>query len=360
MATVKKSDHFPSFENGDDAKNKPQSHPLKSLTKRLTETFGPSGYEHRIREIIHSEIKSVADEVRVDALGNLIARKKGSGTAQRKKVMLAAHMDEIGVMVTYVDDKGFARFGSMGGVSPINLTGSRCVFENGVVGVFGRETKNASWSEVKLDKMFIDVGATSASNAPVGVGDAASFWRDFTDLGDRLVAKAMDDRIGCVVLIETMHQLKKSPHDVYFVFTVQEEVGPRGAMTSAYGIAPDVAIAVDVTATGDTPDSATMSVQLGKGPAIKVKDSGMLAHVGVKNLLIETAREAKIPYQLEVLTGGTTDGMVIQTTREGIPTGVVSIPSRYIHTPSEMVDFNDVQNSVKLLTSFLGKPIKLD
>lgn len=360
MATAKKSDHFPSFENGDEIKNKSQSHPLKALTKRLTETFGPSGHEHRIREVIQAEIKSVADEVRVDALGNLIARKKGSGAAQRKKIMLAAHMDEIGVMVTQVDEKGFARFASIGGVFPINLNGSRCVFENGTVGIFGRETKNASWSEVKLDKMFIDVGATSASDASVGVGDAASFWRDFTDLGGRMVAKGMDDRIGCVVLIETMRQLKKSPHDVYFVFTVQEEVGPRGAVTSAYGIQPDVAIAVDVTATGDTPESTTMAVELGKGPAIKVKDSGMLAHVGVKNLLIETARDARIPYQLEVLVGGTTDGMVIQTSREGVPTGVVSIPSRYLHTPSEMVDFNDVQNSIKLLASFLAKPIKLD
>ncbi len=358
MATAKKSDHFPSFENGDERKGK--LHPLKLLTKRLTETYGPSGHEHRIREMIQSEIKSVADEVRVDALGNLIARKKGTGAAQRKKIMLAAHMDEIGVIVTHVDGKGFVRFASIGGVFPINLNGSRCVFENGIVGVFGRETKNASGWEVKMDKMFIDVGATSASDAPVGVGDAAGFWRDFVDLGDRMVAKSMDDRIGCVVLIETIHQLKKSPHDVYFVFTVQEEVGPRGAMTSAYGVQPDIAIAVDVTDTGDTPESKTMSVGLGKGPAIKVKDSGMLAHAGVKNLLVETAQQTKIPYQLEVLTGGTTDGMVIQTTREGIPTGVVSVPSRYIHTPSEMVDFNDVQNSVKLLVSFLGKPMKYE
>lgn len=358
MAVTKKSDHFPSFENGDERRAKLD--PTKELVKRLTETYGPSGYEHRVRELIQREIKGVADEVRVDALGNLIARKKGNGGTSRKKVMLAAHMDEIGVMVTHVDEKGFLRFASIGGVFPINLNGGRCLFGNGVLGVFGHEKKDATRNEVKMDRMFIDVGTANSNDSPVGVGDAAGFWRDFADLGDRIIAKAMDDRIGCAVLIETMQQLKKSPHEVYFVFTVQEEVGLRGATTSAYGVQPDLAIAVDVTDTGDTPESTTMAVALGKGPAIKVKDSGMLAHVGVKNLLVETAQQAKIPYQLEVLVGGTTDAMAMQTSREGIPAGVVSIPTRYVHTPSEMVDFSDVQNSVKLLVSLLSKPIKLE
>ena len=170
----------------------------------------------------------------------------------------------------------------------------------------------------------------------------------------------MDDRIGCAVLIQTMRELKKTPHDVFFVFTVQEEVGVRGATTSTFGIQPDIAIAVDVTDTGDTPEAGTMSVGLGKGPAIKVKDVGMLAHPGVKNLLVTTAQEARLPYQLEVLTMGSTDAMAMQVTREGVPTGVVSIPTRYVHTPSEMVDWNDVQNSVKLLVSLLGKPIRLE
>jgi putative aminopeptidase FrvX len=358
MAITKKSDHFPSFDNGDERKAK--LHPFKELVKHLTETYGPSGHEQKIRALIEEEIKGAADGVRVDALGNLIAHKKGTGTALRKKVMLAAHMDEIGVMVTHVDEKGFLRFASIGGVFPINLNGSRCRFGNGVIGIFGHEKKDATRTEVKMDRMFIDVGATSANDAPVGVADAAGFWRGFADLGDRMIAKAMDDRIGCAVLIETMRQLKKSPHDVYFVFTVQEEVGLRGATTSAYGVQPDLAVAVDVTDTGDTPESTTMAVALGKGPAIKVKDSGMLAHPGVKNLLVETAQQAKIPHQLEVLVGGTTDAMAMQVTREGVPAGVISIPSRYIHTPSEMVDFNDVQNAVKLLVNLLSKPFKLD
>jgi tetrahedral aminopeptidase len=358
MAVTKKSDHFPNFENGQERRSKLD--PTRELIKRLTETYGPSGHEHRIRDLIQREIKGAADELRVDVLGNLIAKKKGNGGANRKKVMLAAHMDEIGVMVTHVDEKGFLRFASIGGVFPINLNGSRCLFGNGVVGVFGHEKKDATRTEVKMDRMFIDVGAANADNSAVNVGDAAGFWRDFADLGDRMVAKAMDDRIGCAVLIEAIQQLKRSPHEIYFVFTVQEEVGLRGATTSAFGVQPDLAIAVDVTDTGDTPESTTMAVSLGKGPAIKVKDSGMLAHVGVKNLLVQTAQQSKIPYQLEVLVGGTTDAMAMQTSREGIPAGVISIPTRYVHTPSEMVDFNDVQNSVKLLVSLLSKPIKLD
>ncbi len=358
MATAKKSAHFPSFNNGDERKQK--LHPTKELVQRLTETYGPSGHEQRIRALIQEEIKGAADEVRVDALGNLIARKKGTGATPRKKVMLAAHMDEIGVMVTHIDEKGFLRFASIGGVLPINLVGNRCLFANGAVGTFGQEKKDASRTEVKIDKVFIDVGARDAKDAPVAVGDAAGFWRDFVDLGDRMIAKAMDDRVGCAVLIETLRQVKKSPHDLYFVFTVQEEVGVRGATTSAYGVQPDLALAVDVTDTGDTPESTTMAVALGKGPAIKVKDSGMLAHPGVKNLLVDAAQDAKVPYQLEVLVGGSTDAMAMQVTREGVPAGVVSIPTRYVHTPSEMVDFEDVQNVVKLLVNVLSKPIKLD
>lgn len=358
MVTVKKSAHFPNFDT-DDGQGA-HLHPFKELIKRLTETYGPSGYEHMIRDVIRNEVKNLAEEVRVDAMGNLIARRKGTGTAPRKKVMLAAHMDEIGIMATHVDEKGFVRFASIGGVNPLTLFGQRCLFDNGTVGVFGRERKGSNSTEVRLEQLFIDVGARDAASVPVQVGDAAGFWREFVDLGDRVTGKAMDDRIGCAVLIETMRELRKTPHDVFFVFTVQEEVGVRGATTSAFGIQPDVALAVDVTDTGDTPEANTMSVALGKGPAIKVKDAGMLSHPAIKNLLVTSAQESRIPYQLEVLTGGTTDAKAIQLTREGIPAGVVSIPTRYVHTPSEMIDFNDAQNSVKLLVAFLGKPFKLD
>ncbi len=358
VTTVKKTAHFPSFDDGDDKTQKLP--PLKQLVKRLTQTYGPSGHEQHVRELIREEIRNLTDEVRVDALGNLIARRKGSGAAPRKKVMLAAHMDEIGVIATHVDEKGFLRFAPLGGVYPLTLFGHRVIFGNGTIGVIGREKKDIKNGEVKMDQLFIDVGARDTASSPVQVGDAACFWRDYADMGERMISKAMDDRIGCAVLIDILRQLGKSPHDLHFVFTVQEEVGLRGATTSTYGVQPDIAIAVDVTDTGDTPESNTMAVALGKGPAIKVKDTGMLAHPALKNLLVQTASEAKIPFQLEVLTAGSTDAAAMQLSREGVPAGVISIATRYVHTPSEMVDYEDVQNAVKLLTTFLSKPIKLD
>lgn len=332
---------------------------MKELIKKLTETYGPSGHEERIRGVIRGEIEGLADEVRVDPLGNLIALKRGGGDGV--KVMLAAHMDEIGVIVTHVDEKGFLRFAPIGGVIPHTLLGARVVFANGVVGTFGIEGRPLPDKDKppKIEKMYLDVGATDKENVPVQVGDAAGFQREFTDLGGRLMAKAFDDRIGCAILIQTLRELEKTPHEVYFVFTVQEEVGVRGAITSAYGVAPDLAIAVDITATGDTPEAHPMAVSLGKGPAIKVMDRGMLAHPLVKNLLVDTAKELGIPYQLEVLEFGGTDAMAIQVSREGVPAGVVSIPTRYAHTPSQMVDYEDVLNVVKLLKAVLAKPVKL-
>ena len=331
---------------------------MKDLIKKLTEAYGPSGYEHSIRQIIRDEVRGYADEIRTNALGSLIALKRGSGKG--KQVMLAAHMDEIGVMVTHIDEKGFCRFASIGGLYPLTLLGGRVVFGNGTVGVIGVEQKHYERGKTPpLDQFFVDVGAKDKASCPVKVGDAAGFSRPFEDLGDRLVAKTMDDRVACAILIETLRKLRRCAHDVYFVFTVQEEMTLAGAGTSAYGINPDMALAVDVTDTGDTPESNHMAVALGGGPAIKVQDSGMVAHAGVKELMVRRAEEAKIQYQLEVLTGGTTDAMAIQMVREGIPTGCLSIPCRYIHSPSEMVDYGDVQNSVKLLLAILGKPVEL-
>ena len=332
---------------------------MKELIKKLTETYGPSGREEQIREMIKREIEGLADEVRVDIMGNLIALKRGSGGGL--KVMLAAHMDEIGIIVTHVDEKGFLRFAPVGGVRPLALLGGRAVFADGTVGTFGMEKLEPS-EENKipgLDKLYLDVGATDKESAPVGVGDIAGFQRPFTAQGDRLMAKSFDDRIGCAILIQIMRDLEASPHDVYFVFSVQEEVGLRGAITSAYGIQPDLGISVDVTGTGDTPEAYTMAVSLGEGPAVKVKDGGMLAHPAVKHLLVETAEQLGIPYQLEVLTGGTTDARAIQVSRAGVPAGCLSIPCRYVHTPSEMVDHNDVLNAVKLFVALLSRPIEL-
>jgi len=324
---------------------------MKSLIQKLISTPGPSGYESQIREVIRSEIEDFSDEIQVDALGNLIVR-KGSG---EKKFMLAAHMDEIGIIVTHIDEGGFARFTNIGGVFPRYCPGGRVRFLDGTIGVIGTEMLKDPYKVPPLDKMFIDVGASGRSDCPVSVGDVAAFERPFTIMGNRLVSKAMDDRIGVAVMIETLRQLKKSPYELYFVFTAQEEVGVRGAATAAYGIDPDIGLALDVTLTGDTPKSFTMDVSLGKGPAIKIKDSGMIVDPRIVDWMVKTAEKAKIPYQREVLLWGGTDARSIQLNRAGVPAGCISIPCRYVHSPSEMIDLSDVENAVKLLVELVSK-----
>jgi tetrahedral aminopeptidase len=331
---------------------------MKALIKKLVEAIGPSGYEDAVREIVRQEIDSLVDEVRVDAMGNLIAR-RGHKEPNGRRVMLSGHMDEIGIIVTHVDDNGFARFAPLGGVFPIYCLGGRVRFINGVEGVIGAEKPFSRSNVLDLDKMLLDVGATTRENCPIRVGDVAGFERPFLDLGDRLVAKSMDDRIGVAVMIETLRKLESTPHELYFVFSVQEEVGLRGATTSAYGVDPEIGIAVDVTLSGDTPNGIKMEVALGKGPAVKVRDGRMLSDPRLVRLMADTAEAAGLPYQLEVLTGGTTDASVMQLTRAGVIAGCVSIPSRYVHSPSEMVDYNDVQNSVALLLALLSKPIDI-
>ncbi len=334
---------------------------MKKLLKQLTETFGPSGYEDHVRQLVQAEVQPLADEIKVDALGNLIARKKPSKpSSNTKKIMIAAHMDEIGLMVSHIDEKGFVRFSPIGGVFGKYVHGGRVRFLNGVQGVIGYDRFDKSGETPSLDKVFIDVGATSKKDCPVKVGDVAAFDRPFVEMGNRLVAKSMDDRVGVLVAIEALRALKTTPHDVYFVFTTQEEVGVRGAATSAYGVAPDLGIALDVTSAADTPEAAKMEMALGKGPCIKIKDSGALSDPRVIQWMIRTAEKNKIPYQREVLLFGGTDARAIQSTRSGVPAGCLSIPTRYVHSPSEMVDYTDVQNSVKLLTALLRAPIDLE
>jgi endoglucanase len=329
---------------------------MKSLIKKLVETTGPSGNENQIRALIRSEVEKFGDELSVDALGNLIVR-KGQQQPGGKKVMLSAHMDEIGVIVTHIDDNGFVRFSAIGGVNPVYCVGGRVRFSNGSAGLIGVEKEFQREKVPTLDNLFIDMGVAGRADCPVSVGDLGAFERPFLELGDRLVSKAMDDRIGVAVLIETLRTLDGSPHELYFVFSTQEEVGLRGATTSAYGIDPDIGIAVDVTLTGDTPRGSKMEVGLGKGPAIKIRDSGMLADQRLVREMIRTAEKMVIPYQLEVLEGGTTDARAIQLTRSGVPAGCISIPCRYVHSPSEMVDYNDVIHSVGLLKSLISNPI---
>jgi tetrahedral aminopeptidase len=333
---------------------------MKSLIKKLVETASPSGYESPVRDLIRAEVEAYADETRVDPMGSLIVR-KGQAAQDGLKIMLSAHMDEIGVMVTHVDENGFIRFISLGGVNPLTCVGTRVRFLNGQTGVIFMERLDEPGKVPALEKLFIDVGAENKDQVSLRVGDVGVFEQSFAELGERLVSKAMDDRIAVAVLVETLRVLSEAevsgPHELYFVFSVQEEVGLRGATTAAFGVDPDLGLAVDVTRTGDTPRSIKMEVGLGKGPAIKVRDSGMLADPRVVDWMVRTADQAGLPYQLEVLEGGTTDARAMQVSRAGVPAGCLSIPCRYIHSPSEMVDYNDVQNAVKLLVELLkSKP----
>ena len=333
---------------------------MKKLLQTLTETFAPSGYEDEVRKIVHSEVQSLADEIRVDALGNLIARKHSSKiTKDTKKIMIAAHMDEIGVIVSHVNENGFVRFTPIGGVFRRYVLGGRVRFLNGTQGVIGFDRLDNINELPTLDKVYIDVGASSRNDCPVKIGDIAAFDRTYSEFGNRLVAKSMDDRVGVLVAIETLRALKSTPHDAYFVFTTQEEVGTRGAATSAYGVDPDVGIALDVTPSGDTPNSLKMEMALGKGPCIKIQDVGMISDPRVVQWMIAVAEKNKIPYQREVLLIGGTDARAIQVARAGVPAGCISIPVRYVHSPSEMVDFSDVQNTIRLLTAVLRTPINL-
>ncbi len=331
---------------------------MRKLLKKLVEAYGPSGFEDQMRELIRPEIEKVVDEISVDPMGNLIALKRGDGSGV--KVMLAAHMDEIGVMVTHITKEGFARFTNLGGVFPHTLMGGRVQFADGRMGIINNDRMIDRTKVYGLDKFYIDVGASSQEDCPISVGDAAGFFRDYRENGDRLTAKSMDDRIGCLVAIEALKRLKKSPHDVYCVFTVQEEVGVRGAEAAANGILPDVGIALDVTSTGDVPEPWTkMAVKLGDGAAIKVKDAGMIAHTGLVKLMKQRAEDAGIAYQLEILEAGGTDARSMQVAGPGCAAGCISIPCRYVHTTSETVDANDVESCIQLLVEILANPIDL-
>jgi putative aminopeptidase FrvX len=325
------------------------------FTRQLVETYGPSGREEQIRELIHGLIEPLADSVQVDALGNLIATVEGDGTGRR--VMLAAHMDEIGVVVTHVDEKGFLRFGPIGGVRAARCVGNRVRFADGIIGVIGVEKMDNPNAAPKFEQLYIDVGARDRASCPVPVGAMGGFDQTFVARDETWTAKSMDDRIGCAVLIETLRTIRQEgltlSHTVHFVFSAQEEVGTRGATTAAYHLEPEIGIAIDVTDTGDTPKARPMAISLGSGPAIKVKDAGMISHPGLVALMVQRAEEAGIPYQLEVLTGGSTDARAMQLVHGGVISGCVSIPCRYVHTVSETVDANDVRQSVQLVVACL-------
>jgi putative aminopeptidase FrvX len=332
---------------------------MKTLIKKLVETNSPSGYESAIRAVIKKEIVNLADNIRTDALGNLIAR-KGKRNPGGLRIMVAAHMDEIGVMASHIDDKGFIRFVPIGGFVSHVCYGERVQFLNGTRGIISGE-KSKDFEKVStIDELFIDTGVDNKKESSINIGDIAVFERPYIEFKNRIVAKALDDRIGVAVLIETMRKLNETPHEIHFVFTTQEEVGERGAMGAAFGIDPDLALVIDLTGSGDTPRGTRKEVSLGQGPAITIRDHMMIVDPKIIRWMTATADESHIPYQLEILEGGCTDGHAIQITRAGIPTGMLSIPARYIHSPSEMVDYGDVEGSVSLLLDLISNPIQLD
>jgi endoglucanase len=345
-----------------------------NLLKKLTEVVGPSGFEEAARDIVIEELKPYADSLWVDSLGNVIAVKKGSRGSGR--LMIAGHMDEIGLIISYIDQRGFLRFQPIGGISERVLPGQRVQIKTRdgrvIRGVIGSKPPHIMKPEElkqvpEIKDMFIDIGASSreeAERAGVSVGSIAVFDRDLTFLGgspDVVTGKAIDDRVGVVATVEAFKAVDGNEVDVYAVATVQEEVGLKGARVAAYSISPNVAIALDVTIASDVagvPEQDWIT-QLGKGPAIKVVDgraaTGLIAHPAVRDKLIELAKQFGIPHQVEVAPGGTTDASAIALNKEGVPAATVSIPARYIHSPVEVIHLLDLVNAAKLTAIFSSK-----
>lgn len=331
---------------------------MKELLHQLTQVPGPSGYESAIREAIKEIIKAHVQELRVDAMGNLIAR-VGTKAKDGLRVMVAAHMDEIGIIVSHVEKNGLVRFSNIGTVLPRYLPGSRVRFLNGTRGVINSNKSDDQSKIQPVNQFYIDVGARNLKDCPVKTGDLAVFDREFLDMGRRVSSKALDDRSACALMIETIKRINKTPHELNFVFSTQEEVGSRGATTAAFQLETELGIALDVTPAGDIM-GVKMQVNLGDGPAIKVRDVGHIADPAVVNWMVAGAKAAKLPYQLEVLDVGTTDARAMQISRAGMRSGVLSLPCRYVHSPSELIDMEDYENALNLLTRLLSQPIILE
>lgn len=341
---------------------------LLNMLKTLAEIPGPSGREDPVRSVVVELLKPYVDSLWVDTWGNVIGVKKG---VEEGRLMIAAHMDEIGLFVSHIEDDGFLRVVPIGGIIERSLLYQRVVLKtrNGglVRGVVGLKPPHVAKPEElqkvpELRELFVDIGASSKEEVEklgVRVGDVLVFDREVVELaGTRVTGKAFDDRVGVVAMIKAASMIEKPRVDVYFVATVQEEVGLKGARTSAFAISPDAAVAVDVTIASDVPGVAKSEwyTRLGKGPALKIADgrsaSGLIAHPKLFEFLVSLAEKHKIPYQVEVIPGGTTDASIIALNKEGVPAGTVSIPSRYIHSPVEVVDLNDVYNAALLLKHF--------
>ena len=325
---------------------------FEDMLKDMLRAYGPSGREDAVAEVIRSYVAPHADEVSLDAIGNLIAYKKGTSG---KKLMLCAHMDQIGLAVTDMDDKGFLRAARVGGVNATCALAREVVFANGTRGVTYFETETKTFANADFMELFIDIGASSLEEAQekVSIGDMAVFASNYIRFGERVSSAALDNRLCCAAIAEAFITTV-SPHDVYAVFSAQEEVGCRGAGAAAYAIQPDLCINVDITLTGDTPKAARCAMALGQGVAVKAMDLSVIVPQAVRGFIQGCAQKAGVAYQDEVIRRGGTDAGVVQRTRGGVAVGGVSIPVRYTHTPVETADMRDVQGCIALLHEILA------
>lgn len=336
---------------------------VNSLLEEFSNEYGISGFEKRVRELLQEKIKPYVDEIRVDNMGNLIATKKGKGP----RVMIAAHMDEIGFMVKYVDEQGYIYFSRSGGWFDQTLLNQRVIVHTAkkdYFGVIGSKAPHVMKPEERLrvipiSEMYIDIGAIDKKDvekAGVEIGDTITLDRKYQRLMNDLGSgKALDNRAGIVSMLETARILAEEnvQAEVIYVGTVQEEIGLKGARTAAHGVNPDVAIAVDTTIPGDHPgiEKRSSILELGKGPVITVSDAegaGIVVDEKTLTWMKSTAKEKKIDYQLSIGEGGMTDAAIINLTREGIPSGGISIATRYLHSPVEVAHLGDIEQCAKL------------
>jgi endoglucanase len=340
---------------------------LNQNLEKLSNAQGVTGRETQIRDLLKEMLNPLCDEIQIDRMENLIAIKKGKkGTP---KIMLAAHMDEVGLMIKTITKDGFLQFSKLGGIDDRILTAQKVqVFtkKGTYSGVIGSKPPHIQKEDerkkiITYDELFIDVGATSRDDAAamgIAMGDAVAFDQTFTQLGNgNVMGKAFDNRAGCAAMVETMRLLQNCDCTVYAVGSVQEEVGLRGSGTAAFAIDPDLALALDVTIAGDVPGVREFdtTIKLTKGPSLTVSDSGVITHPKIMRWIMETASENKIPLQLESGLLGSTDAARISLTRQGIPAGAIGIPTRYIHSPTGILNLTDLENTAKLAAAAVQK-----
>ncbi|MFX1449401.1 MAG: M42 family metallopeptidase [Promethearchaeota archaeon] len=346
---------------------------MSSLLEKLLELNAASGFEQEMRDFLTEKLRSIVDEIYIDSLGSIICSKYGPN--KKPKVMIAAHMDEIGMLIKFIDENGFLYFAPLGGIHTQAIANQRVIIQTekgpipGIIGTksIHQQTEKERKQALEMDSIFIDIGATSredVENLGISIGNPVIWQSSLKILAkNRISGKAFDNRIGIYILMNVLEQAKFDG-DLIGAFTVMEEIGLRGARTSAFSIEPDVALALDVAAAGDYPGLKPYEshIKVGKGPTITVASGrraslggGFIVHPKVYRLLVDTAKNNTIPYQLEIFQGGTTDATSIALSRGGVPCGSIGIPTRYLHTPVELLSMDDVENAIKLILYSLKK-----